>query len=80
MIRRFDEIDSRTLDRYRVDPAAFIEECLVSPYDGKPYQLNPSERQFIKFMFQLDANGRMLYPLLLYSRSRNPARPSSVLY
>ncbi len=66
-IRSFDQIDSRMLDRYRSDPASFIEECLVSPYDGQPYQLNPSERLFIKFMFQLDADGRLLYPLLLYS-------------
>ena len=64
---RLTEIDSRTLARYRADPCAFIEECLVSPYDGQPYQLNDAERRFIKFMFQRDDDGRLLYPLLLYS-------------
>ena len=67
MIRSFDQIDSRTLARFRSNPAAFIEECLISPYDGQPYQLNNAERRFIEFMFQFDDDGRMLFPLLLYS-------------
>ena len=67
MIRSFDQIDSRMLARYRQAPEQFIEECLVSPYDGRPYKLNDAERAFLKHMFQLDAAGRMLYPLLLYS-------------
>ena len=49
------------------DPASFIEQVLISPYDGQPYRLVDAERQFIKHAFQLDADGRLLYPLLLYS-------------
>ena len=67
MIRSFDQVDSVTLARFRSNPAAFIEECLISPYDGQPYQLNNAERRFIEFMFQFDDDGRMLFPLLLYS-------------
>jgi hypothetical protein len=66
MIGSLGEIDSRTLDRYRSDPAAFIE-CLTSPYDGQPYRLIPAERAFIQHALTLDADGRLLYPLLLYS-------------
>jgi hypothetical protein len=67
VVRSFDQIDDATLARYRGDLAAFIEECLVSPYDGQPYRLNDSERAFIKYAFQLDADGRLLHTLLLYS-------------
>ena len=67
MIRSFDQIDPRTLARYRTDPAAFIEECLRSPYDGKPYKLVEAERQFINFAFRLDEEGKLLFPLLVYS-------------
>jgi hypothetical protein len=67
MIGSLGEIDSRTLDRYRSDPAAFIEENLVSPYDGQPYRLIAAERTFLCYAFQLDDDGRLKYPLLLYS-------------
>lgn len=53
--------------RYRNDPIAFIEEVLVSPYDGKPYRLVDAEKDFIKQMFQFDDDGRLLFPLLIYS-------------
>ena len=66
MLRSLSEIDSITLARYRADPCAFIEENLVSPYTGEPYRLTDAERFFIKFAFTLDADGRLLYPLLVY--------------
>jgi hypothetical protein len=62
------EIDAMTLARYRLDPAAFIEECLISPYDNKGYRLNDAERTFLHYAFQFDADdGRLKFPLMLYS-------------
>jgi hypothetical protein len=66
-LRSLSEIDSSTLARYRADPRAFIEECLISPYDGQPYRLIEAERAFIRHAFQLDSDGRLLYQLWLYS-------------
>jgi hypothetical protein len=65
-LRSLSKIDSSTLARYRADPCAFIEECLISPYDGQPYRLIEAERQFIRHAFQLDDDGRLRYPLLVY--------------
>ena len=62
----FDEIDSVALAHYRTDPAAFIEGCLISPYDGQPYHLIEAEREFIKHAFQFGTDGRLLYPLWVY--------------
>jgi len=66
VIKTFDDIDSRTLARYRADPCAFIEECLISPYDGQPYRLIDAERRFIKLAFRFDEDGRLVHPLMLY--------------
>ena len=48
-LRTLDDIDSATLERFRRDPCAFIEDCLVSPYTGEPYRLIPAEREFSKY-------------------------------
>jgi hypothetical protein len=64
---RLSDFDSATLERYRADPCAFIEENLVSPYTGELYKLIEVERAFITHAFQRDVDGRLLYPLLIYS-------------
>jgi hypothetical protein len=66
LMRSLDQIDSITLQRWKCDPCSFIEECLISPYDGQPYQLNDAERAFINHAFGLDTDGRLRYPLLVY--------------
>ncbi|MGB9388845.1 MAG: hypothetical protein WCB70_02460 [Xanthobacteraceae bacterium] len=60
-------LNTPSLTRYRADPCAFIEECLVSPYTREPYKLNDAERGFIKHAFTLDSDGRLLYPLMIFS-------------
>jgi hypothetical protein len=64
---RLSDIDAATLEHYRADPSIFIEEVLVSPYNSKPYRLIEVERTFITHAFQRDTDGRLLYPLLIYS-------------
>lgn len=63
-----DELIRNTsaLARYRKHPDQYIEECSVSPYTGEPYRLNAAEREFIRHAFQRDADGRLLYPLLVF--------------
>jgi hypothetical protein len=63
-----DELIKNTsaLARYRANPDQYVGEVLVSPYTGEPYRLNDVERQFILHAFKLDADGRLLYPLLVY--------------
>jgi hypothetical protein len=60
-------LNAQSIARYRADPCAFIEECLVSPYTREPYQLVEAERAFIQHAFRLDTDGRLLHPLLVYS-------------
>src|SRR5271169_5404289 len=60
-------VDISDLERWRKDPASFIEECLFNPETGEPFELLDAEREFLKHSFQLDASGRLLYPEQLYS-------------
>jgi hypothetical protein len=55
------------LARYRANPDQYVEECLISPYTGERYCLNDVERQFVRHAFQLDDDGRLRYPLMVYS-------------
>jgi hypothetical protein len=59
-------LNTQSIARYRADPCAFIEECLVSPYAREPYQLVEAERAFIQHALKLDTDGRLLHPLLVY--------------
>src|SRR4029077_2525108 len=46
----------------RADPIKFIETVLYDPETNKPFVLLPAERDFLHHAFQLDADGRLLYP------------------
>jgi hypothetical protein len=39
---------------FKQNPAEFIERCIINPDTGLPYQLFDAEKQFIKYMFQLE--------------------------
>ena len=55
------KFDRAALKRYRLDPIAFIEECLVDPESGQPFVLLPAERQFLEHAFKTGPDGRLLY-------------------
>src|SRR5215471_12680690 len=61
------EIDSTALERWRSDPIAFVEQCVISPETSKPFKLLDTERVFLAHMFATAADGRLLYPELIYS-------------
>jgi phage terminase large subunit-like protein len=63
-------LDAATFKRWYRQPITFIEEVLRDPDTDKPhkpYKLLPAEKLFLSHMFALDADGRLLYPDLIYS-------------
>jgi phage terminase large subunit-like protein len=54
------------LERWRDDPIAFIEHVLCDPETGKPFVLSDAERAFLEHAFQLEDNGRLKYPELVF--------------
>ena len=65
------KLTAKQIDRYRLDPAAFIEERLIDPITNRPFVLLPAERAFINRAFEIDAEaGRLRYPEMVYSTGR----------
>jgi phage terminase large subunit-like protein len=54
-------------DRWRADPAAFIEEALIDPETNRPFVLTDAQRRFLARAFELTPDGRLRYPELLFS-------------
>jgi phage terminase large subunit-like protein len=69
-----DGLDDSALGRWRSDPTAFIETYLFDPETGRPFRLLPSEREFLKHAFALDADGRLKYPELLYAAPKKSGK------
>ncbi|MFZ2079889.1 MAG: terminase large subunit, partial [Xanthobacteraceae bacterium] len=67
-------ITQQALARWRRNPCAFIEEVLFDPETGKPFKLLPAEREFINHAFQTDADGRLLYPELVYAAPKKSGK------
>ena len=55
------------LARWRADPVAFIEQVLINPETGKPFELYEAQKRFIRDALTLLPDGRLPYPELLYS-------------
>ena len=60
------KLDDAALSYWRRHPVEFIEQCLVNPETGKPFELLDAEREFLKHAFKTDKRGRLLYPTLIY--------------
>ena len=56
----------RLLEKWRKDPAAFMEEALVNP-DGGRFELFEAERVFLRHAFTPDASGDLPYKDILWS-------------
>jgi phage terminase large subunit-like protein len=63
-----------TLARWQANPVSFIEEVLVNPETGEPFELFPAQRQFFEHAWQLDDAGRLLYPDQCFSAPKKSAK------
>jgi phage terminase large subunit-like protein len=65
---------TRAVDFWRENPISFIELHLYDPETGKPFHLLPAEKDFLEHAFRLDADGRLLYPELLFSAPKKTGK------
>ena len=68
------QITQQRLDRWRRSPCDFVEEVLHDPETGKPFRLLDVERRFMERAFEADADGRMLYPELVYGAPKKSGK------
>jgi len=66
--------DGFALDRWRANPISFIETVLHDPETGKPFKLLDAERDFLQHAFQTDADGRLLYPELIFGAPKKSGK------
>lgn len=55
------------LAQWRADPIRFIEEVLINPETGRPFELLDAERCFLEHAFRIGEDGRLLYSEQIYS-------------
>jgi phage terminase large subunit-like protein len=62
------------LDHWRANPLGFVETVLHDPENGQPFTLLPGERQFLKLAWQLDDDGRLLYPEQIFGAPKKSGK------
>jgi phage terminase large subunit-like protein len=62
------------IQRWRSDPASFIEEVCHDPETGKPFILNRAERRFLARALTLNDSGRLKYPELLFAAPKKSGK------
>jgi len=58
---------TRSLDTYRTDPVAFIDDFIKVNERGAPFTLQPHQRTVLRAAFTFDADGRLAWETFLYS-------------
>ena len=61
-----EALDQSALGRWQNDPASFIEQIMRDPENGRPFELLPCERTFLRYAYQLNDQGRLVYPEQAY--------------
>lgn len=66
--------DILDLKRWRRRLSSFIEEVLVDPETGKPFQLLDAERSFLAHAFETGADGRLKYPEQIFAAPKKSGK------
>lgn len=64
----------RTRDRWLADPVTFVQEVLINPETGKPFQLYPEQKKFLRIALQRKANGRLAYPEMVAGQPKKSGK------
>ena len=69
------DIDINTLDRYRTDPAKFIDDFLPLNEKGKPWRLSAHQRKVLSLAFRWTAEGKLeLLRLLIWAEMKKSGK------
>jgi hypothetical protein len=69
-----EALERNPLERWRRDPASFIETVLYDPETEQPFKLLDSEREFLKFAFKLSAVGKLLFPEQVFAAPKKSGK------
>ena len=60
------EIMKAKLKEWKADAVTFVNDVLVDPETGKPFELFPIQERFLRELFSLTPAGRLKYPEAVY--------------
>lgn len=63
--------------RRPIDPVRFVRTVLRNPETGKPFELYPAQEEFLRRAFARTADGRMLYPELVYGLRKKSGKTAT---
>jgi hypothetical protein len=69
-----DVLDISVLARWQRQPLSFISEILRDPETSKPFVLLDAERAFLEHAYQIDDDGRLIYPEQLYGAPKKSGK------
>lgn len=69
-----EALDRGALDRWRADPCSFVEQVLVNPETGRPFELLPAERTFLKHAYRTNDAGKLIYPEQVFSAPKKSGK------
>lgn len=65
---------SNSIVRWRADPVTFVEQVLIDPESGKPFNLYAQEKAFLRHGLELTADGKMRFTELCYSAPKKAGK------
>jgi phage terminase large subunit-like protein len=69
-----EALEPSALARWRHDPTSFIEQVMVDPETGAPFNLLPCERAFFEHAFITNDAGRLVYPEQVYGAPKKSGK------
>lgn len=69
-----EALERGALERWRADPCSFVEQVLVNPETGKPFELLPAERTFLEHAYRRNDAGRLIYPEQVFSAPKKSGK------
>jgi phage terminase large subunit-like protein len=65
---------ANNLNKWRANPASFIESLLYDPETSRQFKLLPAERDFLAHAFQTDKDGKLLYPEQVFAAPKKSGK------
>ena len=69
-----EALDQAAIERWRGDPCSFVEEVLRDPETGRPFRLLPCERTFLRYAYQTNDAGRLVFPEQTYGAPKKTGK------
>jgi phage terminase large subunit-like protein len=68
---------NKSILKWKRDPVSFVREVLREPRSGKPYNLFPEQKRFIREAFTLTPAGRLPYATAVYSTPKKNGKSTT---